>query len=117
LLGWNVFGILTRGGTTFVAQSGNGIDTGTIYQLLTQMSVRMDTMSARLDQVLSVVNDHTRILDDHSRKLADLSEGMAELHKTVDHYHEAVIGQGLHYSDLEGRVLRVERHLKLGSES
>jgi len=98
-----------------VAQSGNGVDIGTIYQLLTRMSERMDTLSARLDQVLSLVAEHSPILADHSRQLDDLSASVASLRGDVGHYHEAVISQGIHYSDVEGRVLRVERHLKLES--
>jgi uncharacterized coiled-coil protein SlyX len=114
-----------------VAQSGNGVDIGTIYQLLTQISARLDSMESRLDQLLSVVSDHTgilaehsrilaehsRILADHSRQLADLTAGMASLRGDVSHYHEAVVSQGIHYSDLEGRVLRVERHLRLEPSS
>jgi hypothetical protein len=103
-----------------VAQSGNGIDIATIYQLLMQMS-------ARLDQVLSVVNDHsgilndhtrilgehTRILNDHARQLDDLNAAVAGLRSDVTLYHEAVTSQGIHYSELEGRMLRAERHLRL----
>ncbi|HWB49667.1 MAG TPA: hypothetical protein VG651_11195 [Stellaceae bacterium] len=103
-----------------MAQSGNGIDIGTIYRLLTQMS-------ARLDQVLAVVNDHSRILAEHSRQLeelrgqmgdvraemADFRTQMAEMRQEVAHYHGAVTSQGIHYSGLEDRVRRVERHLKL----
>jgi ABC-type transporter Mla subunit MlaD len=107
-----------------VAQSGNGVDLGAVYRLLTEVAEtvrahgeRFNDVDRRLEQLLRVVNDHSRILNDHSRELGDLNARVTELHKTVDHYHEAVIGQGLHYSDLEGRVLRVERHLKLGSES
>jgi chromosome segregation ATPase len=103
-----------------VAQSGNGIDIGTVYGLLTQMS-------ARLDQLLEVVNDHSRILNDHSRilndhsrilgdharELGDLKVEMREMRSEIRLYHDAVTGQGIHYSELEGRVQRVERHLKL----
>ena len=110
-----------------MAQSGNGIDAGMIYQLLTEMSARMDmmsarmdmmsarmdTMSARMDQLLAVVNDHTRILADHGRRLDDLQAGMVEMRQEVAQYHAAVTSQGIHYSELEGRTLRIERHLKL----
>jgi hypothetical protein len=93
-----------------VAQSGNGVDIGTIYQLLTQMSARMDTMSARFEEFAEAVS---RKLADHSRDLDDLKAGMTELRKEVSHYHAAVTSQGIHYSELEGRTLRIERHLKL----
>ena len=103
-----------------MAQSGNGVDMGTIYQLLTEMSarmdtmsVRMDTMSVRLDQLLVVVNDHTRILADHGRRLDDLQAGMIEMRQAVAQYHGAVTSQGIHYSELEDRTRKIERHLKL----
>ena len=54
-----------------MAQSGNGIDIGTVYRLLTQMS-------ARLDQVLEVVNEHSRILNEHSRTLNEHSRILNE---------------------------------------
>ena len=88
-----------------MAQSGNGVDIGTIYQLLTQMSVR-------LDQLLTVVNGHTHILNEHSRELADLRATVAEMRQQVSQYHGAVTSQGIHYSELEDRTRRIERHLK-----
>ena len=89
-----------------MAQSGNGIDIGTIYELLRQMSSRMDAMSSQLDRLTAIVNDHTRQLD-------DLQASVVGLRADVVHYHEAVIGQGIHYSELEGRTLQIKRHLKL----
>ena len=96
-----------------MAQSGNGIDIGAVYALLTEMSARMDSMSARVDQLLAVVNDHTRILNDHARQLDGLNAAVANLRSDVVLYHGAVTSQGIHYSGLEDRVRRVERHLKL----
>ena len=114
-----------------MAQSGNGIDIGAVYALLTEMSARMDSMSARVDQLLAVVNDHTRTLDDHTRILNDhtrilndharqldgLNAAVANLRSDVVLYHGAVTSQGIHYSGLEDRVRRVERHLKLEPSS
>ncbi len=103
-----------------MAQSGNGIDIAAVYQLLTQMSSRMDSMSARLDshdakldQLLSVVNEHSQTLADHGRQLADLNAGVTGLRGAVGDYHETIIGYGIHYSELDERVGRIERHLKL----
>jgi hypothetical protein len=105
-----------------VAQSGNGIDLGAVYALLTEMSARMDTMSARLDshdrkldQLLDIVNNHTRTLADHTRRFDDVDATVANLRSDVRLYHDAVIGQGVQYGELEDRVRRVERHLKLES--
>jgi hypothetical protein len=96
-----------------VAQSGNGIDLGAVYRLLTEVAEtvrahgeRFDIIDRRMDQLLRVVNEHTRVLDEHGRQLT-------ELRGAVDQFHEAVVSQGIHYSGLEDRVRRVERHLKL----
>jgi hypothetical protein len=103
-----------------VAQSGNGIDLAAVYQLLLEMSARMDGMSARLDshdhkldQLLDVGNEHGRTLGDHTRQLDDLNAAVTELRSAVAGYHETVISHGIHYSELDERVSRVERHLKL----
>ena len=110
-----------------MAQSGNGIDIGTIYQLLTQMSGRLDQLFAvvndhthvlndhtrLLNDHTRVLNDHTRVLNDHSRELGDLREQISEMRQEVSQYHAAVTSQGIHYSGLEDRTRRIERHLKL----
>lgn len=98
-----------------MAQSGNGVDIGMIYGLLTQMSARLDQLLEVVNEHTRILNDHTRILNDHARQLDDLRASVANLRADVGHYHDAVTGQGIHYSELEGRVLRVERHLKLES--
>ena len=104
-----------------MAQSGNGIDLGAVYQLLVAMSARIDTMSARidtmsaridtmlarldshdrkLDQLLDVANEHSGSLADHARQLDDLNSGVTNLRSAVADYHETVIGHGLHYSEV-----------------
>ena len=102
-----------------MAQSGNGIDIAAVYQLLLEMSARMDTMSARLDshdqkldQLLEVANEHGRTLAGHTRQLDDLNASVTELRSAVAGYHQSVISQGIHYGELDERVSRVERHLK-----
>ena len=75
-----------------MAQSGNGADIGTVYQLLVQMSGRLDS---------------------HERKLDDLSVGLADLRAAVTNYHSAVLGHGILIGELDERVRRIERHLKL----
>jgi hypothetical protein len=126
--GFGIVGCLLKGRR--VARSGNGIDIGAVYQLLVEMSARMDTMSARmdhmsarldshdrkLDQLLDVANEHGRTLSDHTRQLDDLNAGVTELRGAVGNYHEAVISQGIHYGELDGRVHRIERELKFESD-
>jgi ABC-type transporter Mla subunit MlaD len=53
------------------------------------------------------------IVAGHDRKLDDLAHGLASLRETVTHYHSTVVGHGILYSEIEERVRRIERHLKL----
>lgn len=96
-----------------MAQSGNGIDITAVYNLLMQMSARLDSHDRKLDQLLAIINEHTRTLSDHTRQLDDLNAGVTGLRSDVGLYQEAVAAQGIHYSGLEDRMRRVERHLKL----
>jgi hypothetical protein len=82
-----------------VAQSGNGVDLAAVYQLLLQMSGRLDQVSDRLGS--------------HEQKLDDLTIGLADLRAAVTNYHGAVLGHGILISELDERVRRIERHLKL----
>jgi len=100
-----------------VAQSGNGIDIAAVYNLLMQMSAPLDSHDRKLDQLLAVINEHTLTLSDHTRQLDDLNAGVTGLRSDVGPYQEAVAGQGIHYSELDGRVRRVERHLRLEPSS
>jgi hypothetical protein len=81
-----------------VAQ-GNGVDIGAVYNLLVQMSGRLNAVSERLDS--------------HGRKLDDLMVGLADLRTAVTNYHSTVLGHGILISELDERVRRIERHLKL----
>ncbi|MGC2411379.1 MAG: hypothetical protein WA459_01610 [Stellaceae bacterium] len=89
-------------------QSGNGIDLAAVYQLLLGMSGRLDGMSGRLDDVFAR-------LDVHERKLDDVAAGLSDLRAAVTNYHGAVLGHGIMLSELDERVRRIERHLKLES--
>ena len=72
----------------------NGPDIAAVYQLLTQVS---------------------RTVTGHDRKLDDLAAGLASLRDAVTHYHSSVLGHGMLISELDERVRRIERHLKLES--
>jgi hypothetical protein len=147
-----------------VAQSGNGVDLGTIYQLLSEVAetvrshseefVRVNGKlneligtvgqhtrklnelvgtvgqhtqklnelvgtvnehSRRFDQISAVLNEHGRTLGEQGRKLDDVSFGVNDLRSTVADYHQTVTGHGIHYTELEERVDKVERYLKLES--
>jgi hypothetical protein len=89
-----------------VARSANGIDIGAVYDLLTQMSGRLDSHDRKFDQLLRVINEH-------GRKLDGLTAGLSDFRSTVTNYHSAVLGHGILISELDERVRRIERHLKL----
>ena len=72
----------------------NGPDIAAVYQLLTQVA---------------------RTVTGHDRKLDDLAAGLASLRDAVTHYHSSVLGHGMLISELDERVRRIERHLKLES--
>jgi ABC-type transporter Mla subunit MlaD len=81
---------------------------------------KLDAQDRKLNEIIVVVNDHTLKLDEladvvnrHDRKLDDLTTDIAGLRETVTHYHATVLGHGILYSELEERVRRIERHLKL----
>jgi hypothetical protein len=121
--------------------SGNGIDIAAVYQLLTEVAQivaghdrkpdgivdrlgghdrKFDDQDRKLNEIIVVVNEHTHKLDElaavvnrHDRKLDDLTTDIMGLRETVTHYHSTVLGHGILYSELEERVRRIERHLKL----
>ena len=49
----------------------------------------------------------------HDLRLQDLTTDVAGLRETLTHYHATVLGHGILYSELEERVRRIERHLRL----
>ena len=99
-----------------MALSGNGVDIGVVYQLLVGVSGRLDGMSSRLDGMFGRLDDMSGRLDSHERKLDDLAFGLADLRSAVN-YHSTVLGHGVLISELDERVRRIERHLKLESAS
>jgi hypothetical protein len=82
-----------------VARSGNGVDVAAVYQLLSEVAETVRGHSGRLDAL-----DH---------KLDDLAVGLSDLRAAVTNYHGAVLGHGVILSELEERVRRIERHLRL----
>jgi DNA repair ATPase RecN len=120
---------------------GNGVDIAAVYQLLTDVARtvaghdrklddiagrldghdrRLDSQDRKLDEIILVVNRHTAKLDElaavvnrHDLRLQDLTTDVAGLRETLTHYHATVLGHGILYSELEERVRRIERHLRL----
>jgi len=59
------------------------------------------------------VSGLSEIVVGHDHKLDDLATGLASLREAVTHYHSTVLGHGILISELDERVRRIERHLKL----
>lgn len=126
-----------------MAQSGNGVDIGAVYRLLTEVgaavrehSARLDRIEARFDgiggrldehigklnEVVAIANEHSRKLDEaavvlngQDRKLDDLSHRLTDLYDAVGHYHHSVVGHGIAVNQLEERVKFLEEHLGLAA--
>jgi hypothetical protein len=86
-----------------LAQSSNGIDLGAVYQLLSEVAER--------------VRSHDREFVRLNGRLDDLDASVADLRAAVRDYHTTVTGHGILYGELEQRIRRIERHLKLESAS
>ncbi len=98
----------------------NGPDIAAVYQLLTQVAGtvtghdrKLDDLSAEVAGLRGTAAGLSEIVASHDRKLDDLAAGLASLRDAVTHYHSSVLGHGLLISELEERVRRIERHLKL----
>ncbi len=52
-------------------------------------------------------------LDGVDRRIEELAVSVADLRTAVTEYHATVVGHGILYSEIEERVRRIERHLKL----
>ena len=98
----------------------NGPDIAAVYQLLTQVARtvsghdrKLDDLSAEFAGLRGTVVGLSEIVAGHDRKLDDLAAGLASLRDAVTHYHSSVLGHGMLISELDERVRRIERHLKL----
>jgi ABC-type transporter Mla subunit MlaD len=91
----------------------NGPDIAAVYQLLTQVARTVTGHDRKLDDLSAEVAGLREVVAAHDRKLDDLSSGLASLRDAVTHYHSSVLGHGLLISELDERVRRIERHLKL----
>jgi uncharacterized coiled-coil DUF342 family protein len=105
-----------------VARSGNGVDLSAIYQLLTEISGRLDGYESKLNELVGAVNEHNRrfdqiraVLNEHNQKLDDLAHGQTELRDALSQYHYSVVGQGMAVNLLAERVTLIEKHLGLPS--
>ena len=91
----------------------NGPDIAAVYQLLTQVARTVTGHDRKLDDLSAEVAGLREVVAAHDRKLDDLTASLASLRDAVTHYHSSVLGHGLLISELDERVRRIERHLKL----
>jgi ABC-type transporter Mla subunit MlaD len=91
----------------------NGPDIAAVYQLLTQVARTVTGHDRKLDDLSAEVAGLGEVVAAHDRKLDDLAAGLASLRDAVTHYHSSVLGHGMLISELDERVRRIERHLKL----
>jgi ABC-type transporter Mla subunit MlaD len=91
----------------------NGPDIAAVYQLLTQVARTVTGHDRKLDDLSTEVAGLREVVAAHDRKLDDLAAGLASLRDTVTHYHSSVLGHGILISELDERVRRIERHLRL----
>jgi chromosome segregation ATPase len=82
-----------------MARSGNGVDIAAVYQLLSE--------------VAQTVRSHSEAFSEVYRRLDDLGASMTDMREAVRDYHTTVTGHGILYGELEQRIRRIERHLKL----
>jgi ABC-type transporter Mla subunit MlaD len=91
----------------------NGPDIAAVYQLLTQVAHTVAGHDRKLDDLSAEVVSLRETVTAHDRKLDDLAAGLASLREAVTHYHSTVLGHGILIGELDGRVRRIEPHLKL----
>jgi ABC-type transporter Mla subunit MlaD len=91
----------------------NGPDIAAVYQLLTQVARTVTGHDRKLDDLSAEVAGLREVVAAQDRKLDDLAAGLASFRDAVTHYHSSVLGHGMLISELDERVRRIERHLKL----
>jgi ABC-type transporter Mla subunit MlaD len=91
----------------------NGPDIAAVHQLLSEVARTVAGHDRKLDGLTADVAELRETVVRHDRKLDDLAAGLASLREAVTHYHSSVIGHGILLSELDDRVRRIERHLKL----
>lgn len=83
--------------------SGNGIDLAAVYHLLSEVARKVDAHDRRFAQIDS--------------RLGEITADIAGLRDAVTNSHASVLGHGILLGELDERVRRIERHLKLEAGS
>ena len=92
--------------------SGNGVDLGAIYLMLSQVAEAVTRHDRGLEALGRDMVEMRRELTEMRGTMATKGD-LAELRQTITHYHSSVVGHGILISDLEARIRRVEEHLDL----
>jgi hypothetical protein len=86
--------------------SGNGIDLAAIYQLLSEVACKVGDHDHRFDQI-------DRRFQEIDARMGGMIADIAGLREAMTNYHASILGHGILISELDERVRRVERNLKL----
>ena len=89
-------------------KSGNGIDLAAVHQLLTEVAEKVTAHDRRFDQL----NRRFAAID---CKLGEVTADIAGLREAFTNYHASGLGHGILIGELDERVRRIDRHLKLES--
>jgi len=88
-----------------------------IDRRLEQIDRRLEQMELRFEQIDARFDRHVNRIDELAADIAGLREqvthDITDLRETVALYHHSVVGHGIQFSEVERRMLRVERHLGL----
>lgn len=90
--------------------SGNGIDLAAVYHLLSEVARKVDAHDRRFAQI-------DRRFAQIDSRLGEITADIAGLRDAVTNYHASVLGHGILLGELDERVRRIERHLKLEAGS
>ena len=82
-----------------------------------QIDRRFEQVELRFEQIDARFDRHVNRIDELAADIAGLREqvthDITDLRETVALYHHSVVGHGIHFSEVERRMLRVEQHLGL----
>jgi len=78
-----------------------------------RLEARMNRLEGRQDAMEALLRQQTRRLDALTVDIANIRHDLDALRMTLRDYHGAVIGHGIHITELDDRVRRIEEHLGL----
>jgi len=82
-----------------------------------QIDRRFEQIDMHLEQIDARFDRHVNRIDELAADIAGLREqvthDITDLRETVALYHYSVVGHGIQFSEVQRRMLRVERHLGL----